>query len=418
MQKVLIISYFFPPSNFVGGERINYWANNLSNHNIYPIIISRCWNKNQKDIIGKVLKNEDQCIKEKNHTIYFLKYKYNFRDYIERKSIFRQLLTVCNQLSFYMFPRTINYYNFYKKAYEIISKENIKTIIVSGRPFESFYFGYKIKKKNPSLNWIPDYRDQWNTYQDITSTNKLTKVFSLIEKRLEKKWTSNCLFFMTTSEIWKDRIESFINKKGFVILNGFEGEMITEKQKIDRKSIKIIYAGTLYPNQIIEDFTKEISKLNCDNNNIIEIEFIGCETYKGQKERLSKIKKNHIGKFLITDRISKADLNKKLLAADIYYLTGFKNVKGWYPVKLFEYMKFPGPIILYPSDENVMEELINNTKSGFFPKNSTELNKLLNKLIDIKGDNQNISTNKNIDEVLKHSRSHQTSLLAAKLKNI
>ena len=155
MQKVLIISCIFPPSNFVGGERINYWANNLSKYNIHPIIITRCWNKNQKDIVGKVVENKDKCIKKKNHTIYYLKYKHNYRDYLKTKSIFRQVLTLYNQLSFYIHPSTINYYNFYKKACMVILDENIKTIIVSGRPFESFYLDTRSKKNFLQQNGFP-----------------------------------------------------------------------------------------------------------------------------------------------------------------------------------------------------------------------------------------------------------------------
>lgn len=60
MQKALIISYFFPPCNFVGAERTNYWANNLYNHGIYPLIITRCWNEDQKDIIGYVKNNSNK----------------------------------------------------------------------------------------------------------------------------------------------------------------------------------------------------------------------------------------------------------------------------------------------------------------------------------------------------------------------
>jgi hypothetical protein len=62
MIKILIISYFFPPSNFVGVERTHFWCINPYNEGIYPIIITKKWNKNQKDINGKIEDNSEKNI--------------------------------------------------------------------------------------------------------------------------------------------------------------------------------------------------------------------------------------------------------------------------------------------------------------------------------------------------------------------
>ena len=53
------------------------------------------------------------------------------------------------------------------------------------------------------------------------------------------------------------------------------------------------------------------------------------------------------------------------MISDLSFLTGFNNIKGWFPVKLFEYAKNQIPIILYPSDNNVIEGFLKKTKTGF-----------------------------------------------------
>ena len=160
--------------------------------------------------------------------------------------------------------------------------KNIKYVIISGRPFESFFFGYKLKQKFPNISWIPDYRDQWNTYSDTKSKNKLTKIFSSLEIKLEKKWTLNCKFFISTTPNWVNNIECLIQKKGYFIANGFDKKIELVESKKSNEFIKIIYAGTLYPNQEIEKFCNVISDQNKIFDNFFKIEFIGCEMIESQ----------------------------------------------------------------------------------------------------------------------------------------
>ena len=167
MKKVLIISYFFPPCNFVGAERTAYWTKNLHKYQIYPVVVTRCWNEGQKDIIGKVDNNESKTIKNDEFEVNYVSYNNQLRDYFTKTAFVRKFFTLIYKLSYYIFPKKINYINILKRSDEILKKNpEIKTLIISGRPFESFFFGYKLKKKYSYIQWIPDYRDQWNTYND------------------------------------------------------------------------------------------------------------------------------------------------------------------------------------------------------------------------------------------------------------
>ncbi|MGM0477957.1 MAG: hypothetical protein ACQERC_01955 [Bacteroidota bacterium] len=67
MKKVLIISYFYPPANFVGAQRTAAWAKYLHECGYYPIIISRQWNEGQTDLVGQ-LKNSALKIGKMNYS--------------------------------------------------------------------------------------------------------------------------------------------------------------------------------------------------------------------------------------------------------------------------------------------------------------------------------------------------------------
>ena len=139
MKKIIIISYFFPPSHFVGGERILFWAKNLHINNIYPIIITRCWNDNQKDIIGRVKNNVSREEKFKDYEIHYLPHRHQLRDYFSEYPFVRKALTLIYQILFHIYPRSLNYIKFHKKAETLITESpEKKTVIISGKPFESY----------------------------------------------------------------------------------------------------------------------------------------------------------------------------------------------------------------------------------------------------------------------------------------
>jgi len=54
VKKVLILSYFYPPANFVGAARTEAWVKYLPENNLFPIIITRQWKHNQTDIVDDV----------------------------------------------------------------------------------------------------------------------------------------------------------------------------------------------------------------------------------------------------------------------------------------------------------------------------------------------------------------------------
>ena len=205
-------------------------------------------------------------------------------------------------------------------------------------------------------------------------------------------------------------------KKGVVILNGFNGNLILENQTNTNKFLKIIYAGTLYPNQNIEVFLKCISEINQGLENKIEIEFIGIEVIKSQRYRVEKISKTHVGKITISPRVSKKELHIKMLSADLLFLTSFDNIQGWYPVKLFEYAKYPSPIILFPSDDGIMDDFIKITSTGYTFKSSEMLKARIKSLLSLKKNNQKITTKKNKEALFNYSRSNQTRILSGFLK--
>lgn len=417
MKKVLIISYFYPPANFVGGERTASWAKYLPEHGFYPIIVTRQWNQNQTDLIDKVENNELEIEYNSSHEVHRLHYKRSLRDRCSEYKWLKPLqkfLTLYELIASNFSIRALPYSNFYSYCKQLI-KENsdISIVIASGRPFQSFFIGHKLKKEFPSIHWVPDYRDEWTTFQHNHSRPLSEKLLHPLAKRSERKWLSSASKFITVSEYWSKSIQSFVEKEGVVVLNGFKpNEKLPEKNDLN-KIIVINYVGTLYPNQKIEvllDAAVQIKDYE------VLIQFFGTEMNAGQNNRIQKYSDKLDIK--LNPRIPKAELLVKLANTDLFVLTGFEDVKGWYPVKLFEYFNLNRPILLCPSDNDVMEKFIRETNSGYIANTKEECTTLLKFLIQKKQNNESLMPQRNESAAKQYTRQNQTKVLADALDEL
>lgn len=419
-MKILIISYFYPPANFVGAERIASWVKYLPEQGIYPIVVTRFWEKDQKDLLK--IENTAGTIVEKLNSaeIHRVSEKPGYRDILIKRnkaSILRKMLSFIQLLcDNFVFTKS-SYYPFFNKAKTILEQNpEIQHIVISGTPFHSFAIGYHLKRIFPNINWFPDYRDQWTTHPYSNSGGLLSSILYHIEKKNERKWTNNCKNFITVSENWKENISEFIHKEGYVVKNGFDFEIEKIHSKfIPQKSgsLVISYIGTLYPYQNIEDFIKVVQELILSNKRKIKLNFVGCEIIPKQKHRIEKLTKAISQHVQILPRMPKTELRDIYQESDLLLVTSFENMKGWYPVKLFDYATKGIPILLFPSDKDVLDEFIKQTKTGISILNSNSLYHFLDSIFESK---YRINFEMDNYEINHYSRFSQTRILAKLFK--
>ena len=413
MIKVIIISYFYPPSNFVGGERIAAWAKHLNESGIYPIVITRAWNENQKDLVDPLDANE--LIREKTDTyeIRRLPYKRTLRDKLSKYpalKVLQKALTLKEMIFSNYFLSSLPYLNFYTEARSIIEQEDIKAVIASGRPFQSFFIGHTLKKEFDLL-WIPDYRDEWTTHKHIEEQGAMHKLINKLERKSELKWTSNADFFISVSQDWVKIINELIKKEGKVVYNGYNQLETSPKRATDPDVLTITYAGTLYPSQDISILINACKKL-INKGKKINVRFIGTNMMSAETDRATKLTKGYESNFEFIDRVPKSELEPYLFSSDVLYLTSFEKIKGWFPVKLFEYYASGVPLLLCPSDDSSMEEFITITNCGVVANDINECESVLSNWIEKKKNAGEITFDRNIEKGSFYSRKNQTKLLA------
>ena len=402
----------------MGGKEPIIGQKNLSKHGVFPIIISRKWNSGQKDLFSTVKNNKLTIEKKENYEVHYLPVKTFLKNRLSSKSYFsllRKLLTLMQILLGRIHITLSPYKDFYKYTESILVKDSdINHVVISANPFEMFQIGYLLKKKY-NIKWIPDYRDEWSTHQNNDKRNNsfFKRFLFLIDKKSELKWTNNSDYFISVSESWVKSIKNFINVEGYVVMNGYKSyDLLPDKTKKD--TFKIVYAGTIYNSQPIEIFIEAINKLvsNAQFSKIkIEVFFVGTEIETLGHQKLIKLtnNKNH---YNIIPRLNKDDLNDEIAESDLLLLTKFNAVKGWYPVKLFEYYATGKPVLLVPSDSDVMEDFILKSNCGWVCHDVDSCCMVINKLLRNKTLKKSLIPKHNHYYARNFSRETQTKKLA------
>jgi glycosyltransferase involved in cell wall biosynthesis len=380
MKKVLIISYFFPPGNFAGSYRIKAWAEHLHKFGYFPIVVTRHWLENETDYTAISAEQEIKREEFGHYTVFRLPYKGSFRDRLVKR-FGPKAIPLGKFFSFFQviggnyFLRSIPYRNIYNFSRKLL-KENpdIKLVLTSGRPFIHFRFAYLLKKEFPNIEWVADYRDPWNSCSNIKSSAKL-KFLKRLETPLEKKWLKNCVFFTTVSEGFQDSIQKIIrDKKGYVILNGFEDFFDCREKPDYQQEIVISYVGTLYYQQRIEVFLEGFKKfIRSHPHSKIKLIFWGLGNDKNQVARIKNTLIQFEDYFQIFPWVEKEKLKVKLCLSDCFLVAGIPERKGTLTAKIFDYFSLRKPIVLCPTDQDIIERVITETHTGVVLKNSHEV---------------------------------------------
>lgn len=426
MKKVLIISYFFPPCNLTAGQRAQGWANYLSAHGYYPTIITRRWDHDVKTPEDALVSSKTDLIHEKNdrYEVFYMPYKASLRDRLYTRFSGSGLQKISRVFTFLSLIaenftlRAIPSRNMYHQAKKWISEnDDVQTVLITGLPFNQFSFGYRLKKKT-GINWIADYRDDWNTSEFIGTSgdgflSRLVKKFAI---RSEKKWVGSASCITSVSPHYVEKISSFVNRPGHVLLNGYE--LSVPMGKVANNRFVMTYNGSLYNTQPIEDILDVTRRLILEDGFPVYLQFPGAAFDPIQKKRIETASESIRDHIFISDRIPKRDVLQMQANSDALLMLSHANMKGIPSSKLYEYLCFEKPIIHYPNDFDIVEETLKETGLGYSSSSSEELYRSLKTLIQQKMENGSIELQSNQELIASYSREMQVKVLAELLKNL
>lgn len=425
MKKILILSYFFSPCNLTASQRALGWAKHLCEFGYYPIIVTRNWDveiKKQADISlssGKDIIHK----KEKGYEVYYLPYKGNLKDRIYSKydneyATFRKMLSFIELIGQYFSNFFIPFSNLYSFSKSLINQEDIKALIITANPFIQFRFGYLLQKKH-QINWIADYRDDWSTDELNKNKGTFDKFLHKLGNKYEKKWVATAKRITSISPYYTKKISALTNVRGETIYNGFFEEELDQSQLPKLfKDITLTYNGTLYPTQNIEVFikgfkmaVKELSKMKLT----LKLIFPGLAYKIDQANRVSTLLRGYEKYYTITERIPRNEVIQIQKRSHMLLMFPHNNIKGIPSSKLYEYLGLRKPILISPTDDDILEQTIIETNSGIICKSANEV---CNFLIKLTADYEKLAYEFDFSNSLIYSRRNQTKKLAQLLDSL
>ena len=410
-EKILIITEFFPPNNCAASNRVFSWAKNLHKYGYYPVIFCKNDLNNEAYHFEKSEWYEVHYIKCKEPL--FQKLRLTAKYSLIRKSF---------GLLHYVFVNSIKY-NGIKRLKKFLDqyivKNDIGKMLVTGPSFAIFGLG-NILSKEHKIKWIADYRDDWTTSEIFES--KFFAFVGKIDRLKEKKYLANCTFFASVSKHYIGKIGNLIHKKGFLIENGFNEHEVLELGVEQDERLFILYPGSVYFTQKLHLLGAALELLPKDIITSLQIVFLGTEI---NAIKLPDNCKPYVNKNLFfLKRTSRQEVLSFYSKADALLVIGHtdknnKVLKGIPSSKLYEYISLRKRVLVCPSDNDVIEEKLLETKQGIFCNSPEELAAAIKSLFSVKLERGQIPLVDVPEEMYyKNTREFQTGRLAEVLDQL
>lgn len=383
-KKILILSYFYPPCSLTASQRALGYVTYLIKNNFYPVVVTKHWDNitaNEADISG--YSDKPYALQQfDTHEIHYTEYKTNLRDALLKYSnplfvIIRKVLSLF-ELVFQNFSIDIlSYAPMYHRAKKLIrDNPDIKDVLIIASPYQLFHFGHQLKKDFPQINWYADYRDDWNTKELIQPRNALERWIKQLEIQSEKKWLSNVTFAISVSEVLCRRISAFIQKPCHFVENGyFEEEFQHLDNRPDPDKYVICYTGQIYDNQPYKEFIETLNRVIDHIGSKIQIQciFLGAAFNQKHKKIIEGLTAQYASHYVLTERVPKSEVLKTEAKSNLLLMMAYGDLKGIPSSKLYQYLGHRKPILLFPSDRDVIENIITSAGCGIIANDQQKL---------------------------------------------
>lgn len=386
MKRVLIISYYWPPSGGAGVQRWLKFSKFLPKYGWEPIILTVDPQTASYPVtdssLGEQLSPDLRIIRTRS------KESFSFYKKVSGSSKipYAGFANDTNSVSFkekaarfvrgnFFLPDPRKGWNKYaqKAAMELIQKEKIHCIISTGPPHSSHFIGKKLQLLT-NIPWIADFRDPWT---DIYYYRKFypTFVAHRINLRMEKDILVSSTKILTVSKGFKElfvKKECISPEKISIIPNGFDPFDLPSTMQSQTGCFNITYVGTLadtYPMDTFISCMDELSRVHKD----INLRFIGSIS-GAQKEKLDAIKELKV-EYINYVEHSMALVYMKQANVLLLVIPESSEGNGILPGKIFEYLAAERPILGIGPEKGDSARILLETGAGkmLSSNNKTEM---------------------------------------------
>lgn len=356
-KKVLIITYYWPPSGGSGVQRWLKFVKYLPSYGWEPYVFTP---ENPSFAVKDPSLNRD--VPTEAEIIHFpiwepyevferLKFSKQKNKVAidlpnpERDSLFKKVATWIRGNFFIPDPRRFWVRPSVNFLESFLKDNRIKTVITTGPPHSMHLIGLRLKKKNPSLHWIADFRDPWSEWGFLDSL-RMTDWARQIHKKLEHQVLRNADLVTTITPFYVRHFERLGGRVVNLLTNGFDEDDFQNVKITRDKKFIVRHVGIINercnPRPFI-DMLAQICSQRHDLAEVVELQFIGQVHGPVQDYALKHLP----GKVSFIATMPHKELLKIYGSSGLLLLVlhGYKDAEGYMPGKLFEYLATDIPVV-------------------------------------------------------------------------
>jgi glycosyltransferase involved in cell wall biosynthesis len=377
-KKVLIITYYWPPTGGAGVQRWLKFSKYFRQFNWEPIIYTPSnpdFPINDETLLKDVLPNLEILKTQINepYDVYRKIMGKKKTDTVnqgflseskENKVLQKMMIWVRGNFfipdarKFWIKP-SVSYLSDYLK------KHKIDAIISTGPPHSMHLIALGLKQQF-NIPWIADFRDPW-TQIDFYNQLQLTKWADRTHKNLEKSVLKSANKVVTVSGHWAEDLKLLCDRNIDVITNGFDADDFTSTEDTNlMPGFLFHHIGALNKDRNPHTLWKVLGDL-CKENNAFKRDLKLKFTGKTDAAVFESLKEHGIFENAEkTDYMAHSEVVKLLLKSPVLLLplNDTPNILGIVPGKLFEYLAAKRPIFAIGNVEGDTAKIIADAHAG------------------------------------------------------
>ena len=378
IKKVLIITYYWPPSGGAGVQRWLKFVKYLREYGWEPVVFTV--ERGEVPVLDYSLKKDIpdnvEVLREpiwEPYTFYKKIIGQKKEDKIqtgfltenkkpklmERFSIWvRGNLFIPDARKFWVKPSVKNLSNY-------LNENKVDAIVSNGPPHTTHMIGLALKNKF-NIPWLADFRDPW-TNIDFYDKLMLSKWADKKHHRLEDAVIKHADALVTVSPNWAKDFKDKSKRDFNVIYNGFDEKDFTDKEvELDQK-FSIVHIGSMNKDRNPHDLWKVLGEICSEIEGFskdLEIKMVGPTDIAIKKALHENNLNENLNKI---DYVPHSEVVTYLLGAQLLLLpiNDTPNSLGVIPGKLFEYLAARRPIICIGPLKGDSCRIINETEAGY-----------------------------------------------------
>jgi len=425
MKKILIITYYWPPSGGAGVQRWLKFTKYLPEFGLEPVVLT------VDPAMASYAQTDESLEQEVSGSLRVYRTKtvefYNLYKQLTGKkeipyggfanegadSILQRMARVVRGNLFIPDPRKGWNRYAYRKATELIRQYRIDLVLTSSPPHSTQLIGLKLKKKL-GIRWIADLRDPWTDiyyYRELHHSSLARKV----DRDLELAVLRNADRVITVSQdvkrIFAEKLTGGPASKFIVIPNGYDEADFNRTVELPDGKFVITYTGTISEAYDMTGFLDALSLMDRQARTGIRLRFVGkvpASVIEKIRQKVPDIDLDLVG------YVDHQESVRYLLRSSVQLLIipRAENNKGIVTGKFFEYLASGKPVLAIGPRGGDLDQLMEETGCGklFEYQDGTGMKNMIEQVM------KNEFSQKTVAENTRYSRKELARKLIQELK--